>query len=82
MWDNKFTLNILKIEFILISSVPKVREIEVTCCIHIQDESIYLSPYTKLLGLYIDQQLDWEDHINHVIKKSSAGIATLMTTSR
>ena len=39
MWDNK--LNTLKTEFILISSIPKLTEAEETCCILIQDESIY-----------------------------------------
>ena len=82
MWDNKLTLNTLKTEFILISSIPKLREIEETCCIHIQRESIYWSPYNKSLGFYIDQHLDWEDHINHVIKKASAGIAILWATFR
>ena len=62
MWDNKLTLNTLKTEFILMSSIPKLREIEETCCIHIQGESIYWFPYTKSLGFYIDQYLDWEDH--------------------
>ena len=82
MWDNKLTLNTLETEFILISSIPKFREIEETCCIHIQGESIYRSPYSKSLGFYIDQHLDCEDHINHVIRKASAGIAILRATSR
>ena len=82
MWDNKLTLNTLKTEFILKSSIPKLREIEETCCIHIQGESIYQSPNTKSLGFYIDQHLDWEDHINHVIKKASAGVAIHRATSR
>ena len=82
MWDNKLTLNTLKTEFILISSITKLKKTEETCCTHIQDESIYRSPYTKSLGFYIDQHLNWEDHINHVIKKASAGIAILKATSR
>ena len=57
MWDNKLTLNTLKTEFILISSIPKHSKIGETCCIHIQDENIYRSPYTKSLGFYIDQHL-------------------------
>ena len=79
MWDNKLTLNILKTEFILISSIPKRRE---TCCIQIQDESIYRSAYTKSLEFYIDQHLDWEDDINHVFKKASAGITILRAPCR
>ena len=58
MWDNKLTLNTLKTEFILISSIPKLRETVETFCNQIQDESIYQSPYTKSLGFYIDQHLN------------------------
>ena len=81
VWDNKLTLNTLKTEFILISSIPKLREVQEICYIHIQDESIYRSPYTKSLGFYIDQHLNWKDHINHFIKQASAGIAVLRSTS-
>ena len=81
MRDNKLTLNTLKTEFILISFIPELRETEATCCIHIQDESNYRS-HTKSLGFYIDQHLDWEDHINHIIQKVSAGIAILRAASR
>ena len=56
---DKLTLNTLNTEFILISSTPELSEIEETCCIHIQNDSIYRSPYTKSL----DQHLGWEDHI-------------------
>ena len=53
-----------------------------TCCIHIQGDSIHRSPYTKSLGFYIDRHLDWEDHINQVIRKASAWVAILRATSR
>ena len=82
MWDNKFTINTLKSEFILISSIPKLMEIQETRSIHIQGESIYLYPYTESLGFYTDQHLNWEDHINHVTRKASAGIAICRATSR
>ena len=62
------------------SHIIQLREIEETCCIHIQDECIYRSTYTKSLGFYIDQYFDWDDHINHLIKKASAGMAILGTT--
>ena len=43
MRDSKLSLNTLKTEFIPISSTPKLREIDETCCIRMQDESIYRS---------------------------------------
>ena len=75
-------IQILKNEFIFISSIPKLSETEETCCIHIQGESIYWSSYTKSLGFYIDRHLDWEDHISHIIKKAFAGITVLRETPR
>ena len=82
MRDNKLTLNTLKTEFLLSYHplLPKLRKIEETCCIHIQDESIYRFLFTKSLGFYMDQHLDWEDRINHT-NKTSAGIAILRATS-
>ena len=77
MHENKLTLNALKTEFILIASKPRLKEIERTSCIDVQGETIYRAPYVKSLGFYIDQNLDWDVHVDHVIKKASAGLAVL-----
>ena len=58
MRENKLTLNALKTEFILIASKPRLKEVEETCCIDVQGEAIYRTPYTKSLGFYVDQNLD------------------------
>ena len=81
MHENKLTLNALKTEFILIASKPRLKEIEETCCIEVQGETIYRAPYVKSLGFYIDQNLDWDVHVDHVIKKASAGLAILRRTA-
>ena len=81
MHENKLTLNALKTEFILIASKPRLKEIEETCCIEVQGETIYQAPYVKSLGFYIDQNLDWDVHVDHVIKKASAGLAILRRTA-
>ena len=59
MRENKVTINALKTEFILIVSNPKLNEIEKTCCTDVQGETIYRALYTKSLGFYVDQNLDW-----------------------
>ena len=81
MHENKLTLNALKMEFILIASKPRLKEIEEACCIEVQGETIYRSSYLKSLGFYIDQILDWDVHVDHVIKKASAGLAILQRTA-
>ena len=59
----------MKTEFILIASKPRLKEIEETCCIEVQGETIYRAPYVKSLRFYIDQNLDWDVHVDHVIKR-------------
>ena len=81
MQRNKLSLNALKTEFILIASKPKLKGIEETSCIEVQDETIYRAPFVKSLGFFVDQHLDWEVHIDHIIKKASAGIAILRKTT-
>ena len=70
MTSNKLTLNKLKTEFLVIASRAKVKEVKETFCIHIQGEPIYRLAYPKSLGFYINQQLDWEDHVTHVVKNA------------
>ena len=65
----------------LIASKPRLKEMEETCCIEVQGETIYRAPYLKSLGFYIDQNLDWDVHVDHVIKKASAGLAILRRTA-
>ena len=76
MTSDKLILNILKTEFLVIASGVKVKELKEMLCVHVQGEPIYRSPYAKSLGFYIDQQLDWEDHVTHVIKKCSYCLST------
>ena len=81
MISNKLTLNTLKTEFLVIASRAKVKEVKETLYVHVQGEPIHRSPYAKSLkslGFYIDQQLDWEDHVTHVIKKCNS--ATLWSS--
>ena len=77
MTSNKLTFNTLKTEFLVIASRTKVKEVKETLCVYVQGEPIYRSPYAKSLGFYIDQQLDWEDHVTHVVKKCNSGLSAL-----
>ena len=75
MTSDKLTLNTLKTEFLVIASREKVKEVKEMLCVHIQGEPIYRSLYAKSLRFYIDQQLDWEDHVTHFIKKCNSDIS-------
>ena len=55
----------------------KMRDLEETLCITVQNESIYRAPFVKSLGFFMDENLDWVDHVSHVLKKVSSGLSIL-----
>ena len=59
MADNKLSLNVLKTDFIIVEPRSKMRDLEETLCITVQNESIYRAPFVKSLGFFIDENLDW-----------------------
>ena len=75
--NNKLTINVLKTEFLIIGSKTRLSRLEDDLNISVEGESIYRSPYHKSLGFVIDESIDWEDHINAVIKKANCGISVL-----
>ena len=50
MTDNKLSLNVLKTDFIIVGTRSKVRDLEKTLCITVQNESTYRAPFVKFLG--------------------------------
>ena len=77
MADNRLSLNVLKTDSIIVGPRSKMRDLEETLCITIQNESIYRAPFVKSLGIFIDENLDWGDHVSHVLKKVSSGLSIL-----
>ena len=75
--NNKFALNVLKTEILMIGSKARLSKLKDDLYISVEGESIYRSPYHKSLGFVIDESIDWEDHINAVIKKANCGISVL-----
>ena len=75
--NNKFMLNVLKTEFLIIGFKARVSRLKDDLYISVEGESIYRSPYHKSLGFVIDESIDWEDHINAVIKKANCDISVL-----
>jgi len=46
--------------------------------IKIDNEKIYEVPKTKFLGIYIDNKLNWKDHISYISGKIARGIGMLI----
>lgn len=75
---NRLSLNVPKCEFMLIGThqaLSKVTNINV----HINNEPLEQVSVAKYLGLFIDSNLKWDDHISKVIPKISAKIGILRT---
>ena len=69
---NKLSLNVTKTNFIIFNAkrsqiVNDFKEL------HLGNQHINRVRCTKFLGIFIDEDLDWSDHIDYVAKKISSG---------
>ena len=74
---NKLTLNQSKTEFMVIGSRPKLSTLNSPISLEIDGISVEQVPHTKSLGVHIDQNLSWDEHINKLIKKIASGVGAL-----
>jgi len=72
---NKLSLNTEKTKYILFSK-PRTHVVSNTQLI-LNNEVISCLQYVKFLGVYIDNKLTWNIHINHICKKISKGIGII-----
>ncbi len=73
---NKLSLNVPKCEFMIVGtyqSLAKVPDIR----IYINNEPLKQVTVSKYLGMKIDSNLKWNDHINAIIPKISSKIGIL-----
>ena len=74
---NKLSLNLVKTEYILIGSRHNINNILATPKVFVGDIPIKRVRETKALGVYIDEFLSWEKHIDKIAKKVSSGIGAI-----
>ena len=74
---NKLTLNMTKTEFMLIGSRQKLSTITDTPILTINGTPINQVSTTKSLGILIDSNLTWGNHIDKLAKKIASGIAAV-----
>ena len=72
---NKLSLNILKTNFILFKTKARFIPDNIDVCI--DDVKITRVAYTKFLGVVIDENLDWKEHISTIENKVSKSIGLL-----
>ena len=79
---NKLTLNMTKTEFMLIGSRQKLNSLSVLPDLEINGTQFNRVDFTKSLGVLIDENLTWSNHINAISKKNSSGIGSIKRISR
>ena len=63
---NKLTINFSKTDYLLFSS--KANE-QINFSVSIQGNQMKRTQVARYLGIFIDDKLKWEDHIQHICKK-------------
>ena len=74
---NKLTLNKSKTEFMLIGSRQRLRSFAHSPSLKIGGAHLSQVPSIKSLGIYIDENLTWNAHIENLSKKIASGIGAL-----
>ena len=75
---NKLSLNVAKTEFMVISSRQKLHSLnDKTINVNVEGVKINQTDHSKALGLNIDENLSWKEHIHAVSKKVASSIGAL-----
>ena len=75
---NKLSLNVAKTEFMVISSRQKLQSLnDKTVNINVEGVKINQTDHSKALGLNIDENLYWKEHIHEISKKDASSIGAL-----
>ena len=74
---NKLTLNLTKTEFLLIGSRQRLSNLPESLAVRINQSCVEQVSTAKSLGVYIDQNLNWETHIRETSKKIASGISAI-----
>ena len=75
---NRLSLNITKIEFMIIGSRQRINVTQnKDIAIKIRDREINRADVVKSLGVHIDSHLSWSEHVHKISKKISSAIGAL-----
>lgn len=74
---NKLTLNLTKTEFLLIGSRQRLSNLPENPSIKINQIPVEQVSTTKSLGVYINQNLNWEFQIKEISKKIASGVSAI-----
>ena len=81
-YANKLSLNIQKTHFMLFKPENSRNSIHGINNITLGTQNIQRVNCAKFLGIYIDDELEWGDHIDHISKKIASGSYALKIVKR
>ena len=73
---NKLKHNMKKTQLVLMSRKRRKNELD-SVCVKLDDQEVVRTKSVKCLGVVIDDELKWHEHITNVRKKCFAGLAKL-----
>ena len=82
---NRLSINVKKTHSVLFMTHQKERHVNLnqsSHCLNINNSKIELKDYVKFLGLFLDKNLKFDKHIQHINYKLSKSICTLSRTSK
>ena len=74
---NRLSLNVVKSEFMMIGSRQRLAQLTSDPKLYIGDTKLKRVENTVSLGVTIDENLNWKDHVAKVCKKVSSGLGAL-----
>lgn len=78
---NKLSLNVLKTNFVVFSHKQRAVSQELQE-LQLGNETIIRAQHVTFLGIHIDDELEWGEHINHIAKKISSGCYAINANKR
>ena len=74
---NKLSINVTKTEYMLIASKHKIANLVNPLNIKLGDETINRVTASKSLGMYLDEDLSWNEHVDYIARKISSAVGGL-----
>ena len=75
MKSNRLSVNIKKTNYVIFKS--KQKRVDANLSLYYDNNPLKKEQFTKFLGVYIDENLSWIPHINHVCLKISKSIGII-----
>ena len=74
---NKLNINVTKTEYMLIAFKHRITNLIQPLSIQLENDQVKRVTASKTLGMYIDEDLSWDEHVDYVARKIWSAIGGL-----